>query len=242
MTTKSIDWFVASCLADKGEAEKPLGSNATKFGVQFGWNKVSWCCEYGWDKYDDAGVVLPIKSASCVVIYDYCVAHGLHYDSTSCVPGDSVIRTWQGLSRNAAGFDAEQTHFQEVLEVKVTAGVKMLGLWGGNQGAGYVGPAIEWVRAGDPTVLGGLAFSRLFTVTQPAVKPTHDKTADSKRMPAAKSHPTALASQSVKDATSLTRRLNARKLPVAADGSRLKLRRARAAITRALTLGRKAKS
>lgn len=188
--TESVGTWVKLCLADKGDSEHPPGSNRTKFGQQFGWNGVAWCAEYGWDKYRDVGVVLPIKSASCVAIYDYCVAHGLHYDSEHCVPGDSVIRTWQALSRNAPGFDAEQTHFQEVVRVKTEGGVKMLGLWGGNQGTtGVVGPSIEWVRAGDATILGGLAFHRLFEKPQQA-PPKHSKRHDRKHgLPAKKSHP-----------------------------------------------------
>jgi hypothetical protein len=186
---KTIHWWVESCLADSGDHENPLGSNNTKYGVRFGWNRVSWCCEYGWCKYDDAGVHLPLKSASCVALYDDAVHRGLHYTSDHCVPGDAVIRTWQGLSRHAPGFDPAQTHFQMVLRVKVENGVKYLGLWGGNQGAGYVGPSIEWVRAGDRTILGGIAYHRLFETTQiPA--PAHKKRADRKAgVPAKKSHP-----------------------------------------------------
>lgn len=241
MTTKSIEWFVKSCLADKGYAEKPLGSNNTKFGIRFGWNKVSWCCEYGWDKYEAAGVILPVKSASCVVIYDYCVKNGLHYNSTSGVPGDSVIRTWQGLSRNAKGFDPEQTHFQEVLQTEIRDGALWLGLWGGNQGAGYVGPAIEWVKAGDATILGGLAFSRLFTgvdVPPAAVKPVapvHDKAKDAKSMPAAKSHPN-IGKPATTEATNLAKRVKGKKITGTRRATFIRLR---TRITRALKRGAK---
>lgn len=138
------------------------------------------------------GVALPIKTASCVALYDACVRDGLHYTSDHCVPLDAVIRTWQRLSRNAPGFNPSETHFQIVLEVKIEGGRKMLGLWGGNQGAGYVGPGLEWVPAGDSTILGGLAFHRLFRTPHP--NPVrHDPAADTKTgLPAAKSHPHAV--------------------------------------------------
>lgn len=186
--SKAIERFVQSCLDDSGDHEQPLGSNNTKYGRRFGENRVAWCVIYGYEKYQDAGVTLPVKTASCVVIYDACVRDGLHYTSDHCVPGDSVIRTWQHLSRNAPGFDPEQTHFQEVLEVRYDGNRKMLGLWGGNQGVGYVGPGLEWVPAGDPSILGGLAFHRLFRAPHPNPV-SHDPAADRKAgLPAAKSH------------------------------------------------------
>lgn len=190
MTTKSIDWFVQHVLDQLGQSEHPLGSNNTKYGRRFGWNRVSWCAEFGWDMYADAGVALPVKSASCVAIYDACVRDGLQYTSDHCVPGDSVIRTWQRLRRHSKGFDPEQTHYQEVVKVRHDGTVKMLGLVGGNQGAGYVGPGIEWVPAGDSSILGGLAFHRLFHAEQPKQAPAHDPAHDAKvGVPAHKSHP-----------------------------------------------------
>lgn len=192
MSTKSVRWWRNHCLSEAGDHEQPLGSNRTKYGEQFGWNGVSWCCEYGWDAYKAAGVVLPIKSASCVAIYDWAVKHGYRYDSDHCVPGDSVIRTWQHLTRHAPGFNPAETHYQEVLRIKTVGGRKWLGLWGGNQGAGYVGPHVEWVPAGDPSILGGLAWHRLFKApkpVKPAPEPKHSKTADNTaKLPARKSH------------------------------------------------------
>ncbi|HWA67168.1 MAG TPA: hypothetical protein VG899_12470 [Mycobacteriales bacterium] len=231
---KSITSFVTSCLADAGYAEQPLGSNNTKFGVEFGWNKVAWCAIYGWCKYKAAGVTLPIKSASCVAIYDYCAAHDLHYPGRRCVIGDSVIRGWQGIARTAAGFDPEQTHFQEVLETKTENGVKYLGLWGGNQGAGYVGPSVEWVKADDPTILGGLAFHTLFAAAAPTTPPVHDKGADAKTMPAAKSHPHALSPKDSAAVAQLAQTLPKRRRPLTAK-ARTRLRLLRSQITQTLT-------
>lgn len=195
MTTKPVRWWVKQCLADKGDQENPLGSNNTKYGVRFGWNKVAWCVIYGWCKYQDAGVQLPVKTASCVVLYDASEKAGLRYDGTKARPGDAVIRTWQHLHRHSPGFNPEQTHFQEVLKTKRMGrtarhprGVLYLGLWGGNQGAGYVGPSIEWVPAADTSILGALAFRTLFSKPiQPTVP--HNKKRDDNAMPAAKSHP-----------------------------------------------------
>lgn len=239
--TKSIEWWVKHCLADRGYAEQPLGSNRTKFGKQFGWDGVAWCAEAGWCWYQDAGVTLPIKSASCVAIWDYCVQHGLTYTSDHCVPGDSVIRTWTGKGRNEPGFNAAETHYQEVLEVKHVGGVKYLGLWGGNQGAGYVGPELEWVRAGDSSILGGLAFHRLFASTMP---PLPQKTTGKTKanLPAAKSHSKPdyrpLKVKARENVTELTKSLEGSARPVKGNGDRSALRRLLAAIK--ARLGRKA--
>lgn len=237
MTTKSIDWFVHHVEQQLGQHEHPLGSNREKYGEQFGWNGVSWCCEFGWCMYSDAGVVLPIKSASCVAIYDACVRDGLHYTSDHCVPGDAVIRTWQRLARHAPGFDPEQTHFQIVVAVKHTNARKYLGLLGGNQGAGYVGPAVEWVPAGDATILGGLAFHRLFRVTQPAPA-KHNPAADAKHMPAVKSHRyPRVGGPAGQDARDLSRRLKGKQ--ITGKHRRATFRRLRDRITHALHKGRK---
>lgn len=185
--TKNVEWFTAHVEAQMGKHENPMGSNKTVFGRRFGWDGVSWCCEFGWCVYDDAGVALPIKSASCVAIWDYCVQHGLTYTSDHCVPGDSLIRTWTGKGRNEPGFSAAETHYQVVTRVKTEGGAKYLGVVGGNQGLGYVGPELEWVRAGDASILGGLAFHRLFASTMP---PLPQKTTGKSKasLPKAKSH------------------------------------------------------
>lgn len=187
MATKSVDWFVKHVEAQMGKHENPMGSNKTVFGRRFGWDGVSWCAEFGWCMYDDAGVSLPIKSASCVAIYDYCTAHGLAYTSDHCAPGDSLIRTWTGKGRHDPGFNAAETHYQIVTRVKTEGGVKYLGVVGGNQGLGYVGPELEWIRAGDASILGGLAFHRLFASTMPPL-PAKTTAKNKANLPKPKSH------------------------------------------------------
>lgn len=179
---ETIQWFIQHVTAQLGQAEQPLGSNRQKYGEQFGWDGVSWCAEFGWDMYDDAGVLLPVKSAACVVVYDEAAKHGLVYHSTNCVPGDSVIRTWQHLPR--AQLNPEETHYQTVVGTHIQGGVKYLDLIGGNQGPGVV--SRDTVRAGDSSVLGGLAFHKLFD--QPHTGPVHHDDNDPKNLPAAKSH------------------------------------------------------
>lgn len=182
--TRSGRWFRRHVRAQLGNHEDPLGSNNTSYGRRFGSDGVSWCVIFGWCMYDDAGVRWPIKTASCVEIFDECSRLGMAYGGQHAVPDDAVIRTWQNLDRNSPGFDPEQTHFQIVVAMRVTGRVKELGLIGGNQGAGYVGPAVEWVRAGDRSILGALAFHRLFGQAQrePASTRTNGP------LPATKSH------------------------------------------------------
>jgi len=194
MTTTTIPFFVQHVTAQLGQSEHPLGSNNTKYGVQFGENDVSWCVEFGFDMYEDCGVVLPIKTAGCVVMWDAAAKRGLTYASTNCVPGDSIIRTWEHKSR--ADLNPALTHFQVVVGVHRAAnGAKMLDLIGGNQGPGVV--SRDMVVAGDPSVLGGLGFHRLFSGVNNGVS-IHDPEHDTSKanLPAAKSHkyPTAMLS------------------------------------------------
>lgn len=178
--TQAIRHFRQHVQAQLGESEHPLGSNHQKYGAAFGWNDVSWCVEFGYEMYEDCGVELPIKTASCVVMYDESAKDGLVYASTNCVVGDSIIRTWEHKDR--AHLDPAKTHFQVVVGTHRVNGVKFLDLIGGNQGPGIV--SRDTVRAGDVSILGGLAFHKLFDAPQ-----KHRKDDNSRQeLPAAKSH------------------------------------------------------
>lgn len=222
--TKSVRWWRNSLLDDKGDQERPLGSNKTKYGRQYGWNGVAWCVIYCWLKYAAAGVVLPLKTASCVALYDASEHAGLlrRHPGKGRV-GDAVIRGWQHLARHAPGFDPSRTHCQEILytkrmgrTVRHPLGVKWFGLWGGNQGAGYVGPEVEWVASTDPSILGVLAFRSLFSKRRkPAAQPTvtQDKERDTNTLPAAKSHKhPRVGKPARRDAVALTRRLHGKEI------------------------------
>jgi hypothetical protein len=177
----SIPVFVQHVTAQLGNGENPMGSNNTQYGQEFGWNGVSWCAEFGWDMYHDCGVDLPMKSAACVAIWDDAAKRGLTYTSNHCVPGDSIIRTWQHLPRQS--LDPAQTHYQIVVGTHIgNDGGLYLDLIGGNQGPGVV--SRDAVKAGDASVLGGLAFHTLFT--KPAAPVSHDNSGQ--HLPAPKSH------------------------------------------------------
>lgn len=164
--TIEINWAQHVTL-QLGQGESPLGSNNTRYGSEFGWNYVAWCDEFVWCMYYDVGINLPIKTAACVVTYDWAAANGfLRTDPHNAQPGDQMLRTWTGRGRNEAGFDPEYTHAQCVMGV--SGGVASL--IGGNQGPGVV--SRDSVNLGDSTVLGVIKWSQLFS--KPVQAATHE--------------------------------------------------------------------
>lgn len=178
MTTPDV--LVRHTTAQLGASEDPLGSNNTRYGIEFGWNYVAWCQEFVDDMFRDVGVPLPVKTAACVVAYDYAESRGfLRTDQHNVAPADEVIRTWTGKSRHQSGFDAEYTHAQVVTGYDPSTGI--ISLIGGNQGPGVV--SRDSVHVNDSTILGVLKWSTLFT------KPVQAASTETKgKMPLAPSH------------------------------------------------------
>lgn len=152
----TIAQWVAWNESQLGTDENPAGSNCQPYSHEMGEGCEEWCADFGCSSFRlGAGFRLPVESASCVAMYDGAQRLGLGIPSTQAQPGDSIIRTWQHLSR--ADLNPALTHYQNVVG---RSGSTLL-LIGGNQGYGVV--SRDTVTAGDSSVLGALAWSRLFT-------------------------------------------------------------------------------
>jgi peptidoglycan hydrolase-like protein with peptidoglycan-binding domain len=161
----TIAQFVAHCRSKIGVSESPAGSNRQPFGVEYGWNGVAWCAEFAWCMYHDCGVALPVKSASVLETYDWAQQHGFAVPSAQAVPGDAIARTWTGRQQGQPGFDASETHMQILLGRSGSA----LDLIGGNQSSPSGGTvSYDSATAGEATILGAIAWSRLFSHPLPA--------------------------------------------------------------------------
>lgn len=67
---KTATETAALAAAEIGTVESPPNSNKTKYGVEYGWNGVAWCAIFVWWVEKQAGVVLPIKTASVYLLRD----------------------------------------------------------------------------------------------------------------------------------------------------------------------------
>jgi peptidoglycan hydrolase-like protein with peptidoglycan-binding domain len=171
--SQTVAQFIAHCRSQIGVKENPPNSNDTPYGVQFGWNGVAWCSIFAWCMYTDSGIALPVKSASVVEVYQWAEQHGYARPSTEAVAGDVICRTWTGKQIGQPGFDANQTHMQIMLGKQGNT----LDLIGGNQSdpsGGIVSYDSE--TAGDATILGSIAWTRLFTSPVASPPVTHSPT------------------------------------------------------------------
>lgn len=73
ITATSAQSFVDMCAREIGTAESPAGSNNVKYNTWYYGKSASgpWCCVFVQWCFNKAGIPLPIKTASCVSLYEY---------------------------------------------------------------------------------------------------------------------------------------------------------------------------
>ena len=86
-TAKEI---LAVARGELGYKESPAGSNRTKYGAWFGLNGHPWCMMFIQWVFAQAGVELPVKTASCSALMSYAQAHG-QWVTSGYRAGDIVI-------------------------------------------------------------------------------------------------------------------------------------------------------
>ena len=78
-----------------GYKETPANSNKTKFGEWYGLDGYAWCVMFVQWVFNQAGVSLPVKTASCTVLMNYAKKAGM-WVTSGYQPGDVVIYDWDG--------------------------------------------------------------------------------------------------------------------------------------------------
>lgn len=78
-----------------GTKESPAGSNQVKYGAWFGLNGQPWCVMYVMWSFDQAGVSLPVRTASCTVLMNAAKSADM-WVTGAYRPGDVVIYDWGG--------------------------------------------------------------------------------------------------------------------------------------------------
>lgn len=78
-----------------GYKETPANSNKTKFGAWYGLDGYAWCVMFVQWVCAQAGVSLPVKTASCTILMNRAKTAGMWVES-GYKPGDIVIYDWGG--------------------------------------------------------------------------------------------------------------------------------------------------
>lgn len=76
-----------------GYKETPANSNKTKFGAWYGLDGYAWCVMFVQWAFAQAGVLLPIKTASCTQLMNAAKSSGM-WVTSGFKPGDVVIYDW----------------------------------------------------------------------------------------------------------------------------------------------------
>lgn len=91
-TAKEI---LAVARGELGYKESPAGSNRTKYGAWYGLDGQPWCMMFIQWVFAQAGVELPVKTASCGTFMRAAQAHG-RWVTSNYQPGDVVIYDFPG--------------------------------------------------------------------------------------------------------------------------------------------------
>lgn len=78
-----------------GYKESPANSNKTKYGAWYGLDGYAWCVMFVQWCFAQAGVSLPVKTASCTVLMNAAKTAGM-WVTSDFKPGDVVIYDWGG--------------------------------------------------------------------------------------------------------------------------------------------------
>lgn len=78
-----------------GTKESPAGSNRVKYGEWYGLNGQPWCVMFVMWVFEQAGVSLPARTASCTLLMNAAKSAGM-WVTGDYRPGDVVIYDWGG--------------------------------------------------------------------------------------------------------------------------------------------------
>lgn len=78
-----------------GTKESPAGSNKVKYASWYGLNGQPWCVMFVMWVFSQAGVDLPVKTASCTALMNAAKAYNM-WVMSGYQPGDVVIYDWGG--------------------------------------------------------------------------------------------------------------------------------------------------
>ena len=81
--------------AELGYKESPANSNKTKFGAWYGLDGYAWCVMFVQWVFNQVGVSLPVKTASCTQLMSAAKSSGM-WVTSGFKPGDVVIYDWGG--------------------------------------------------------------------------------------------------------------------------------------------------
>ena len=87
--------ILAVARKELGVKESPAGSNRTKYGAWYGLDGQPWCMMFVQWVFDQAGVELPVKTASCGTFMRAAQASG-RWVTSNYQPGDVVIYDFPG--------------------------------------------------------------------------------------------------------------------------------------------------
>lgn len=87
--------ILAVARKELGVKESPAGSNRTKYGTWYGLDGQPWCMMFVQWVFDQAGVPLPVKTASCGTFMRAAQASG-RWVTSNYQPGDVVIYDFPG--------------------------------------------------------------------------------------------------------------------------------------------------
>lgn len=91
----TVDKLLKIANVELGVKEAPSGSNKVKYAEWYGMNGYAWCVMFVMWVFNQAGVSLPVKTASCTVLMNYAKKAGM-WVTSGYQPGDVVIYDWGG--------------------------------------------------------------------------------------------------------------------------------------------------
>lgn len=91
----TAEQVIAIARSQAGIKESPAGSNRTKYGAWYGLDGQPWCMMFIQWVFAQAGVPLPVKTASCGAFMRAAQAHG-RWVTSNYQPGDIVIMDFPG--------------------------------------------------------------------------------------------------------------------------------------------------
>ncbi len=105
-----------------GTSEWPPGSNRTKYGEAYGWNGVAWCAIFIWWIFQQNGMALPIKTASCGQLMNAAKSAGL-WVTKNYKPGDVVIFDFPGGAATDHVGIVESVNGDTVMSIEGNTGI-----------------------------------------------------------------------------------------------------------------------
>ena len=94
----SLSKVIEAAVGELGQHEEPAGSNLQKYGAAYGWNGVSWCIQFLWWCFREAGESKAFfnggKTASCTKLMELYKAEGRWFTDGDYRPGDIPIMTF----------------------------------------------------------------------------------------------------------------------------------------------------